>query len=257
MDKNLHILITNDDGVNAPGIKHLWNALKDIAKVTVIAPLTEQSATGLSVTLRSPLRIDQQIWGDDHIVYSVSGTPADCVKMGTSVIIGHKPDMIVSGINRGNNAGRNLLYSGTVAACIEGVLQGIPSIAFSCHDYIDPNYNEPVKHVAKIVDHVISNPLPAGTLLNVNFPSKKHKIQGCRMTKQGKEYFVGDPNERTHPTENHNYYWLGAKVAYFDEEEDCDITWLKKGYIAAVPIQVEQLTDHKHVEERKCLFDAL
>ena len=121
-----YILITNDDGIHAPGIKHLWNCLKNKADVVVVAPDREQSAVGLSITLRQPLKIDTMTWEGSTEVHCINGTPADCVKMALAVILKRKPDLIVSGINRGSNAGRNLLYSGTVAATIEGTMQNIP-----------------------------------------------------------------------------------------------------------------------------------
>src|SRR5262245_14985477 len=142
-----HILITNDDGIHAPGIKHLWKALQDIAQVTVIAPAAEQSAVSLSITIRNPLKIDKVTWSEGTEVWSVSGTPADCVKLGLSVLLQNPPNLIVSGINKGNNAGRNMLYSGTVAAVIEGIMHDIPGIAFSCKDYVQPDYQATEKYI--------------------------------------------------------------------------------------------------------------
>lgn len=259
MKRKPHILISNDDGVHAPGIKYLWQALQDIADLTVVAPHAEQSATSLSITLRDPLRLDKIDWNNGAQVWCVTGTPSDSVKLGLKIVLAdRKPDLIVSGINRGNNAGRNVLYSGTVAAAIESVLHGVPSIAFSCDDYWDTDYRMAHNHVPKIVEHVLEHPLPHGTLLNVNFPSKNLQgIKGYKMTRQGMEFWVEDPIERSHPADRHAYYWLGAKLAQFDEHEDCDVVWLKKGYVTAVPIHVNELTDHKHLSLRKAHFDAL
>lgn len=258
MTNRPHILITNDDGVHAPGIRYLWEALHDIADLTVVAPQTEQSATSLSITLRAPLRVEKLNWNNDADVWCVNGTPSDCVKLGMKVVLGRKPDLIVSGINRGNNAGRNVLYSGTVAGAIEGVLHGVPAIAFSCHDYWETDYSLAKEHVPRIVQHVFDHPLPKGTLLNVNFPSKElQEIKGYKMTRQGMEYWREDPTERSHPAERHSYYWLGARLAEFDEIDDCDVVWLKKGYIAAVPIHINELTDHNHLNERRHHFESL
>ena len=258
MKSRPHILITNDDGIFAPGIKHLRNALKDMADLTVIAPSMERSATSLSITLREPLRIDEVKWSDNTNVWSINGTPADCVKMALNVVMDNPPDLLVSGINRGSNSGRNVLYSGTVACAIEGVLHDIPSIAFSCYDYHDPEYHHAEQYIPKIVQHVIEHPLPEGTLLNVNFPTKLRKrVKGIKLTRQGKEFWMENPDKRSHPAEGHHYYWLGAKIATFDEEEDCDVTWLKKGYVAAVPIHIGELTDHGHLSERKSHFEEL
>lgn len=255
MSQKPYILITNDDGVFAEGIQALWHAVKDFAEVEVVAPHHEQSATGLSISIRTPLRIQTYPWPDSEVL-SVSGTPADCIKVALKVITKRKPDLILSGINRGSNAGRNVLYSGTVGGAIEGVLQGIPSIAFSCYDYNTPNYSLTQPYIKAIVHHFIEHPLPEGTLLNVNFPSKEKKIQGIKLTRQGKEYWVEDLTERLHPAEGNKYYWLGAKLAKFDEIEDCDISWLDKGYVAAVPVHVGELTDHRHLANHREIFEA-
>ncbi len=258
MNRKPNVLITNDDGVHAPGIRHLYEALKDLAQITVIAPAIDQSATGLSITLRSPLMIQKLNWGNHYSIYSVSGTPADCVKMGLSVIMETPPDLVLSGINRGSNAGRNLLYSGTVAGAMEACLYGIPSVAFSCHDFYEPDFITAQPHIPGIVEHVLKHPLPKGTLLNVNFPSKDHAgIKGYKMTRQGKEYWREDPSERSHPAEKHSYYWLGAKLAQFEEHEDSDITWLRKGFVTAAPIHVDELTDHNHLSSRKSDFEKI
>lgn len=252
------ILISNDDGVHAPGIKCLWEALKEIADLTVVAPQNEQSATSLSITLRSPLRVERVNWNDHANVWSVNGTPSDSVKLGLKVVLKTPPDLVVSGINRGSNAGRNVLYSGTVAAAIESVLNGIPSIAFSCEDYWETDYSPAKVHVPKIVSHILEHPLPKGTLLNVNFPSKEaNGVKGYKMTRQGREYVIDDPIERAHPAEGHVYYWLGGKRAVFEENEDSDISWLKKGYVTAVPIHIDELTDYRHLDATRHRFESL
>lgn len=256
--KKPNILITNDDGINAPGIYHLWKLLSPFANVTVIAPQTEQSAIGLAITLRSPLKIEKLSWRDEIVAWSINGTPSDCVKLGLKVVFNEKPDLIVSGINRGCNAGRSALYSGTVAAAIEGVLHGLPAIAFSCYDYWDTEYAMTDAHIPKIVQYVLNNPPPQGTLLNVNFPSRETPgVIGYKMTRQGKSYWIHDPVERLHPGENHSYYWLGLRLAEFEEEEDSDIAWLKKGYVTAVPIHINELTDHGHLQQGRSTFEEL
>ena len=254
--KKPRILITNDDGIFAPGIRHLWNAIKDMAEVIVVAPSEEQSATGLSITIRRPLKIDQVEWfntGAD--TRAVSGTPSDCVKLALSVILKEKPDLILSGINKGTNAGRNVLYSGTIGGIIEGVMQGIPGIAFSVDDLHNPFFERTEKHIPLIVQYALEHPLPKGTFLNVNFPNNQFEtIQGIRMASQGKEYWVENPECRIHPL-GENYYWLGCKLAKFLEDENSDIAWLQKGYATAVPIHVAELTDKAHVERHKHIFE--
>lgn len=261
MKKDLpHILITNDDGINAMGIKKLWEFLNPIAHVTVVAPASEQSAVGLATTLRSPLRIEKIHWneGADNI-WSVSGTPADCVKMALNAILPRRPDLIVSGINRGTNMGRSVLYSGTVAAAIESVMQSIPAVAFSCHEFlIQPDYHSAGGYIPKIVEHVLEHPLPQGTLLNVNFPeSRLGPIKGLKMTQQGKDWWGENPFKRTHPDEGHTYYWLGGRLRECCAEEEGDGAWLRKGYVTAVPVHVGDLTDHTYLKEKQQIFENL
>lgn len=258
MTKRLNILITNDDGIHAPGIRHLWNALHEFADVTVIAPDREQSAVSLSITVRKALHIDSIDWGCGANAWCINGTPADCIKLGLNAVLDTKPDLIVSGINRGSNAGRNILYSGTVAGAIEGVMHDIPSIAFSCYDYHKmPNFARAEQYIPSIVEHVIEHPLPQGTLLNVNFPIQDHAIKGFKYTRNGMQFWAENPDCRMHPTEERNTYWLGARMAEFPEHEDCDISWLEKGYVTAVPIQVNDLTHGSHLAEKKEAFENL
>lgn len=251
------ILITNDDGIHARGIRHLWNSLKPYADVTVVAPAGEQSAVSLSTTLRSPLIIENFNWNNDETVWSVSGTPADCVKLALHAILKQRPDVVVSGINRGANSGRNVLYSGTVAAAIESVMQDIPAIAFSVRDYIDPDFSRAEKYIPLIVKHIIDCPLPSGTLLNVNFPEKNlGEYKGFKMAQQGLEYWSENPSCRNHPAEGHSYYWLGSQLKEVEEDENSDIIWLRRGFITAVPIHVRNLTDHHHLNIAKNHFES-
>lgn len=212
---------------------------------------------GLGITLRQPLHLQKVDDFEGTAAWSVSGTPADSVKMALSVLLTKKPDLVISGINRGSNAGQNVLYSGTVAGVIESALRGIPGIAFSCYDYFDPNYADVIKFIPHVLEHVQEHPLPHGTILNVTFPSKQHqKVKGFKMTRQGKEYWIEEPEHRIHPTDTNSYYWLGAKlVSYPDEHKDSDIAWLEKGYITAVPLHFAELTDHQHLQGRKAHFE--
>jgi 5'/3'-nucleotidase len=257
MTRKLRILITNDDGIHAPGIKHLWQAIHEEADVTIIAPAAEQSAVGLSITVRNPLQIHRVDWPKEANAWCVTGTPADCVKMALSVVMESPPDLIVSGINRGSNAGRNLLYSGTVGGVIEGILQGIPGIAFSHRAYQAPNFHTVEQYIPKVIDYITNHPLPKGTLLNVTFPEDTDNgVKGFKMTRQGKELWGEAPDERYHPAEGHTYYWMGAKLQHFEEDEDSDITWLKRGYMTAVPVHVDELTDSQHLDEKRHHFEG-
>lgn len=253
------ILVSNDDGVFAPGIRYLWEALEPCADLFVVAPATEQSAAGMSITLRQPLKIDSVSWSNPSArVWSVNGTPADCVKLALHRLLPRKPDLIVSGINRGSNAGRNLLYSGTVAAVIEGVLRNIPGIAFSVTEFTSPCFRAAAGYAPLLVDYLLSDPLPPHTFLNTNFPSLAHsRVQGIRLTRQSKEYYSDCPEQRMHPAEGSAYYWLGLQTEKFAEEEDSEVVWLDRGYATAVPIHVGELTDLMHLEKSKERFAKL
>lgn len=256
--KRPHILVTNDDGISAKGIKHLWEALRKYADVTVVAPAGEQSAVGLSTTIRNPLRIDAINWEhDEGRIWSVTGTPADCVKLAFNAITTSKPDYVFSGINRGANAGRNVLYSGTVAAAIESVMQDVPAIAFSCQDYhTEPNYAFAAQYVPAVLEYIMTHPLPPETLLNINFPSRKHtKYKGFKMTTQGRQWWAENPDKRIHPGEGNAYYWLGSRLHLDHPEADNDGAWLEQGYVTAVPIHVGNLTHSGHLNEKRAIFE--
>ncbi len=251
--KKPNILITNDDGIYAEGIKHLWETLLPHFDLTIIAPSEERSAVGLGVTIRDPLQIQTVAWEGKTRAWKVTGTPADCVRMAMSVILDTPPDLIVSGINRGSNAGRNVLYSGTVGGVIEGVFRNIPGIAFSCVRQESPNYKEAGQWIPSLVRHCLEHPLPKGTLLNVNFPDTP-TIQGVRLAKQGQGFWIEEPDKRLHP-EGHAYYWLGGKWHDLEEEAESDVQLLKEGFAAAVPIHVGELTDLAHFHAHKEHFN--
>jgi 5'-nucleotidase len=250
------ILITNDDGIFSPGLKCLWESLVDHADVSIIAPGTDQSGVGLGFTFRVPLEIDKVKWDQNTPAWKVNGTPVDCVKLGLSVILKEKPDLIVSGINQVSNAGRTVLYSGTVGGAIEATLRGIPGIAFSFEDMETPDYSVAQKYIYPIVKHTLDHPLPKGTLLNVNFPYTSKEFKGIKLARQGRSYWVDTPHERIHP-EGTPYFWLGGKWDDHEEHPESDVALLKQGYITVVPIHVDELTDHKHLESRKASFEQL
>lgn len=246
-----YLLITNDDGINAPGIRHLWEAVREFADVAIVAPLTEKSGSGLSITWTKPLHIRPVHWEDNTPAWSLNGTPADCVKMALAVLLERRPDMIISGINRGSNSGKTVLYSGTIGAVTEGALRGIPGIAFSFSDFENPPVEITSKYIFPLINHFLKNPLPSGTLLNVNFPHKSDQgIKGLRIAKQGKSYWTESPDRRIHP-EGAPYYWLGGAWGGVDEDPATDVALLEKGYIAAVPIRIAELTCENSFERFK------
>ncbi len=249
------VLMVNDDGINAPGLKHLFHALKDKVDLTVVAPLHEKSGAGLSMTLTKPLRILKKPF-EGIEAFTVNGTPADCVKLALTSLYETPPDLIVSGINRGSNAGRNVLYSGTIGGVIEGVYRNsIQGIAFSSCEYENTSYEPLQKYVYPIIQHVLEHPLPTGTFLNVNFPRHTESpVKGLKFAKQGRSFWTDNPDKRSHPEGDH-YYWLGGKWRDHDEEPESDVHLLGQGYISAVPIHVNELTDHNHFEKHKTIFE--
>jgi 5'-nucleotidase len=256
MAKKPFILITNDDGIHAPGIDHLWRGLKAHADVAIIAPAHDQSGAGLKITLREPLHIENVHWEEKAPAWKVTGTPSDCIRLGLSVILKQRPDLIVSGINRGANSGKTVLYSGTVGAAIEGTFQGIPSIAFSSSNFEEPHYGLTEKYLYPLVSHFLDTPLPPGTFLNVTFPETlKEGIRGIKMASQGQSYLKEDPERRLHP-DGYAYYWLSCRWSEEKEEEESDVSLLKKGYVTAVPIHVAQLTDFNHLKQYKNAFET-
>jgi 5'-nucleotidase len=254
MQKKPKILITNDDGIMAPGLKCLWESIVDIADVYIVAPATEQSGVGLAITIHTPIQILPVKWERETTAWKVTGTPADCVRVGLSVLLDSPPDLIVSGINRGANSGRNVLYSGTIGGVIEGTLRNVPGIAFSCVDFVNPDYKKASPLIVPLVKHVLEHPLPKGTLLNVNFPDTA-EILGVRLARQGRGFWIEDPDKRLNP-EGKPYYWLGGKWHEHEEHEESDVHLLKQGYASAVPIHISELTDLTHFHERREHFDS-
>lgn len=255
MNKKPFILLSNDDGINAPGIKHLWNCLHEKFELAIAAPHREKSGFSLATSMVRPIHIFDMKWEKDTPAWRITGTPTDSIKLALSVLLEKKPDLILSGINKGSNAGLNVLYSGTVACVIEGVLRGIPGIAFSCFDLKEPSYEITENYIPLIVDHFLKNTPPKGTLINVTFPPKKLKIKGLKMTKHGQSRWMETPDERLHP-EGHYYYWLGGKLQNSnDDEEDSDTYLLNQGYITLAPIRINKLTDNEYLKSQKEIFE--
>lgn len=247
--KKPKILLKNDDGIHAEGLITLYEALKEIGDITIVAPENEQSAIGHAITLYSPLRVKEVIIKNNTKAYAVNGTPADCVKIGVKAIMGEKPDLVVSGINRGSNLGMNIIYSGTVSVATEGVIMGIPSIAISLNSYQEPYYYDVGAEFAlKVIPKILENGLPDGTLLNINIPNiPKEKIKGVRITKQGKSRFDEIFRKRTDPR-NDVYYWLDGIHLKTENDDLADDIAIEENYISVTPINYD-LTDKDFMEE--------
>lgn len=243
----MKILISNDDGIDSPGIEALANELKNIGEVTVIAPRTEQSAVGHAITMKLPLRITEHFKNGVFFGYAIDGTPADCVKIGIRNILKTPPDIVISGINNGSNAAINIIYSGTVSAAREAAIMDIPSIAVSVtsHDTKDFSYATTIAKELALM--VVEKGLPKGTLLNVNIPNlPKEEICGISLTQQGKSKWDDIYEERTDPY-GKKYYWLTGSMVDTDKDMDTDQFALKKNYISITPIHFD-LTDYKTYE---------
>ena len=248
-DKPL-ILVTNDDGISAPGIRALISVMSEIGTVVVVAPDSPQSATGHSITINNTLFINKISKENEAIQeYSTSGTPVDCVKLATNEILKRKPDLCVSGINHGSNSSINVIYSGTMSAAVEAGIEGIPAIGFSLLDY-DWNANfEPIKsYVKQIAQGVLEKGLPEGVILNVNFPKlSKEDIKGIKICRQAKAMWQEEFDKRTNP-QGKEYYWLTGKFVNQDKGTDTDEWALENGYISIVPVQFD-LTAHHAIQQ--------
>lgn len=240
----MEILITNDDGILADGIFALAASLKKIGNVTVVAPDTQRSAVGHAITLTDPLRVTEIKRSGKFFGYATSGTPADCVKLAIRALMKKKPDLLVSGINLGDNTGCNVLYSGTVSGATEGALLGIPSIAVSLATFINPDYSYAAEFARRLASSAKKHRLPSGTLLNVNVPNlPASQIKGVSITRQSLTIFDDKYDKRLDP-HGQAYYWLTGAVNMRDNDPECDVFALKQNKVSVTPLQFN-LTDEK------------
>lgn len=250
MDKRPLILVTNDDGITAPGIRTLISIMNEIGDVVVIAPDSPQSGMGHAITLDSTIYCDAvTIDEGEQLEYRCSGTPADCVKMAISEILNKRPDLCVSGINHGANSSINVIYSGTMSAAIEAGIEGIPAIGFSLLDYSwTANFEGIKKYVKQIALQVLKNGLSDGVVLNVNFPKlKDNNFKGIKICRQARANWVEEFDKRTNP-QGKEYYWLTGKFVNLDKGEDTDVWALENKYISIVPVHFD-LTAHYYIQK--------
>ncbi len=235
-----YVLLTNDDGIFAPGLFELSLAIRDIAEVVIVAPDSERSAAGHAITIANPLRVSDFEKNGDFFGYAVNGTPADCVKIAYYAVLDRKPDAVISGINLGSNTGINVIYSGTVSAATEGNVLGIPSFAVSLATYTNPNFKVAANFAKKLLPVLLQNKLPAGTCLNVNVPNVKNKseIQGVKITRQGKSEYEDYYDKRTDPR-NHVYYWLTGSKVDVEHEPEVDDVAISQNYISITPLHYD------------------
>lgn len=248
--KRLHILVSNDDGIDAQGIDALVRELKKVGDVTVVAPDRQQSAVGHAITMNHPLRVKSFHKNGKFFGYAVEGTPADAVKLAVRALLRRKPDVLVSGINHGSNTAISVLYSGTVSAATEGTILGIPSIAVSLTTFRPADFTFAAKFSGKIVRLVAQRGLPKGTLLNINIPPLDEKnIRGVRITRQGKSIWDDTFDARRDPA-NKEYYWLTGALVEVDEGNGVDQWAISHNYVSVTPIHYD-LTDHAMVDVLK------
>ena len=249
------ILVTNDDGITAPGLRTLIHVMNKIGEVVVVAPDSPQSGMGHAITISDTLYSKKEKIDDGpQVEYSISGTPADCVKFAIREILDRKPDLCVSGINHGANSSVNVLYSGTMAAALEGAIAGVPSIGFSLLDYSqDADFSQSEDHVLRIARHVLESELPSGICLNVNIPKlSREQIKGVKVCRQSDGHWEEDFDERMNPM-GKTYYWLTGKFYNHDEGKDTDIWALENGYISVVPVKFD-VTAHHHIHQLNFLI---
>ena len=245
MKKNRpRILVVNDDGIDAPGIRALIEVMKELGDVTVVAPDGPQSGMGHAITIAKPLRLDKVNLYEGVEMYKSSGTPVDCVKLAVNQVFkGQKPDLCVSGINHGLNNSINVIYSGTMSAAVEGAIESIPSIGFSLDDFTyDADFSHCKKFIKVIATRVLEHGLQLGTLLNVNFP-KGADIKGIRICRQANAKWAEEFDERLDPHKR-NYYWLTGVFQNYDQGEDSDVWALEHGYVSLVPVQFDMTAHH-------------
>lgn len=246
MSKKPLILVTNDDGITASGIRTLIEVMNTIGDVVVVAPDSPQSAMGHAITVNSTLFVEKvKVDEGIQLEYSCSGTPADCVKLAVNQILKRKPDLCVSGINHGSNSSINVIYSGTMSAAIEAGIEGVPAIGFSLLDYSwNANFEATKSYVKSIAENVLKEGLPKDVVLNVNIPNlSKQELKGIKICRQARANWEEEFDKRTNP-QGREYYWLTGKFVNLDHGEDTDEWALKNGYISVVPVQFDLTAHH-------------
>ena len=234
------ILLCNDDGIHAPGIAVLHEAVTGQGDLTVVAPDVERSAAGHAITLSDPLKCSPVEKNGVLFGHSVSGTPADCIKLAVRALMEDAPPTLtLSGINLGSNTGISVLYSGTVSAATESAILGVPGIAFSLCSYVNPQWDMAGRIAAEITAQVLENPFPTGVLLNVNIPNLAYDdIKGIRVTRMGRSRFIEKFHRRLDP-QGRTYFWLDGDLEVQEEGDDIDELAVRDGYVSVTPIQFD------------------
>ena len=248
MTAETHILLTNDDGIGAPGIREAARALAVLGRLTVVAPASEKSAVSHALTLQTPLRIQEIAAG----WYSVDGTPADCILVAMNKILDRPPTLVVSGINAGSNLGDDVNYSGTVAGAREGSMYGIPAAAFSLKFDAEMDYTFWAGRTAEVCRRCLENPLPLGIFLNVNFPATPPK--GTRITRLSRKFARTSLFENNDPR-GKKYYWIGEDESSWDNADDTDFWAVTHGWVSVTPLH-RDTTSYDFIETLRGLYDV-
>jgi len=247
-DNDRLILVCNDDGIFAPGIRALADVAGEYGHVEVIAPDRQQSAVGHAITVLQPLRVNKFQIDNNLFGKAINGTPADCIKLAHDKLLKRKPDLVLSGINHGSNAGINILYSGTVSAATEGTILGYPSIAVSCTDYDEnADLSGAKEAVRRVIEYVFENGLPRGVTLNLNVPAGP--LMDIKWTRQADSHYVEEYDGRLDPN-NRPYFWITGKFEVLDTGDDLDVNVLEDGHASLTPIQYD-LTSYEILKGMK------
>jgi 5'-nucleotidase len=243
----MRILLTNDDGIDSPGLKALADALAPLHEVTVIGPDRNWSISGHNRTMDRPLRVSEKQLGEGYKAYQTDGAPADCVALAVLGFLPQVPELVISGINHGNNLGDDITYSGTVAAAMEGIISGLPSIAVSMDTHPIWPVDVAAAFTVRLVDQIIKRGMAKDILLNVNVPNlPQNEIKGVQITRLGKRIYEDSLVERTDPR-GRTYYWVGGTRIHSEREEGADVTAIEDGYVSITPIHLD-LTNHSLLE---------
>jgi 5'-nucleotidase len=235
----MRLLLSNDDGIHAPGIGALYEAVKDLGDVDIVAPDAEQSAVGHAITLTDPIKTRRVDRDGRFFGYGVGGTPADCVKLAVCGLLPRRPDLVVSGINLGANAGISVIYSGTVSAATEGTILGIPSLAISLCTFTNPLWDTAIRVARHITSVALARSLPESTLLNVNVPNRPFdELKGYAVTRMGQSRYVEVFDRRTDPRGN-VYYWMDGELEQLGDITDTDVEAVKNGYVSLTPLRFD------------------
>ncbi len=246
MSKRPLILVTNDDGITAPGIRALIEVMNTIGDVVVVAPDSPQSGMGHAITINSTLYVENVLIDEGaQKEYSCSGTPADCVKLAINEILDRRPDICVSGINHGSNSSINVIYSGTMSAAIEAGIEGIPAVGFSLLDYnYNANFEASKAYVKTITENILNNSKTDGVIYNVNIPNlNANDLKGIKVCRQARGNWKEEFDKRKTP-QGKDYYWLSGKFVNLDKGEDTDEWALENGYVSIVPIHFDLTAHH-------------